>query len=55
MEHIVTVDQGRYDELVRKEAMLETIETLHARMTNYVFHDAVGFLFKASAEVNADE
>lgn len=43
----VTVDQARYDELVRKEAMLDAIVKLHGRMSDYVFRDAVGFLLKS--------
>ena len=43
----VEVDIDRYDELLHKEAMLKNIERLYNSMTNYVFHDAVGFLFKA--------
>ena len=50
---VVTVKQERYDELLHKEALLNTIENLHGRMTNYVFHDAVGYLFKT--EVEADD
>ena len=43
----VTVDQARYDELVRKEAMLDAIVKLHGKMSDYVFRDAVGFLLKS--------
>ena len=43
----VTVDQARYDELVRKEAMLEAIVKLHGKLSDYVFRDAVGFLLKS--------
>ena len=52
----IVVTRSRYDELLRKEAMLETIETLHGRMTEYVFRDAVGYLLKpAPAEEKVDE
>lgn len=51
----VEVRQDRYDELVRKEALLETIQKLHKNMTDYGFHDAVGYLFKAVKKENADE
>ena len=51
----VIVKQDRYDELLHKEAMLETIEKLHGRMSDYVFRDAVGYLFKALTEEKADE
>lgn len=43
----VTVDQARYDELVRKEAMLDAIVKLHGKLSDYVFRDAVGFLLKS--------
>lgn len=52
----VEVDQTRYDELLHKEALLETIERLHDRMTDYAFRDAVGhLLYSASVEGKADE
>ena len=52
----IVVTRNRYDELLRKEAMLETIEKLHGRMTEYVFRDAVGYLLKpAPAEEKVDE
>ena len=52
----IVVGRNRYDELLRKEAMLETIEKLHGRMTEYVFRDAVGYLLKpAPAEGKEDE
>ena len=44
MVDIVPVSQSRYDELLRKEALLDTIEKLHGRMTEFVFRDAVGYL-----------
>ena len=44
----VEVRQERYDELLRKEALLETIEKLHGRMSDYVFRDAVGYLFNSA-------
>jgi hypothetical protein len=53
---IVEVNQIRYDELLHKEALLETIEKLYDRTTDYVFRDAVGHLFHATApEGKADE
>ena len=45
-EFWIEVNQARYDELLRKEALLDTVEKLHGRMTEYVFHDAIGHLFK---------
>jgi hypothetical protein len=45
----VEVDQGRYDELLHKEALLEAIVNLHGRMSDYVFRDAVGYLLKSDA------
>ena len=50
----IVVGRNRYDELLRKEAMLETIEKLHGRMTEYVFRDAVGYLLKP-AIIESDE
>lgn len=44
----VEVRQDRYDELLHKEALLENIEKLHGRMSDYVFRDAVGFLLKTA-------
>lgn len=52
----VIVERDRYDELLRKEALLDTIVKLHGRMTEYVFRDAVGYLLKpAPAEGKEDE
>ena len=48
----VVVAQSRYDELLHKEALLETIEKLHGRLSDFVFKDAVGHLFNAVAEKN---
>lgn len=44
----VEVRQDRYDELLHKEAMLDNIEKLHGKMSDYVFRDAVGFLLKTA-------
>jgi hypothetical protein len=57
---VMTVSQTRYDELVRKEAMLDNIKLLHGKTTGYAFHDVVGYLFNSEVEfkpktVNADE
>ncbi len=52
-EFWIEVNQARYDELLRKEALLDTIEKLHGRMTEYVFRDAVGYLLQSSG--NNDE
>lgn len=49
----IGVQQDRYDELLRKEAMLEAIVKLHGRMSDYVFRDAVGYLLRTEAK--ADE
>lgn len=52
----VEVNQERYDELLHKEALLETIEKLYDRTSDFVFRDAVGHLFHTVAvEVKADE
>lgn len=44
----VEVRQDRYDELLHKEAMLENIQKLHGKLSDYVFRDAVGFLLKTA-------
>ena len=56
----VEVSQARYDELLRKEAMLGTIKTLHGKVSDYAFRDVVGYLFNSEVEfppktVKADE
>ena len=48
---VVPVSQTRYDELLRKEALLDTIEKLHGRMTEYVFRDAVGYLLNTDGQI----
>ena len=53
MKVFVTVDQERYDELVRKETVLTAIESIHKRTSGYSFHEVVGFLLKK--EVKTDE
>lgn len=50
----VYVKQERYDELLRKEALLESIEKLHGKMSDYAFRDAVGHLFNTK-KVKDDE
>ena len=50
----VTVRQDRYEELLHKEAMLDSIVKLHSKMSDYVFRDAVGYLFGVE-KVKADE
>ena len=51
----VEVDLYRYDELLHKEALLDSVKKLHDRMSDYAFRDAVGHLLKTEAEVNTDE
>ena len=46
---MVEMRQERYDELLRKEAMLDTIVKLHKKTTGYGFHDVVGYLLDVSA------
>ena len=46
----VEVTQRRYDELLRKESMLDTIKKLHGKTSDYVFRDVVGFLFSSDVE-----
>jgi hypothetical protein len=50
----VVVDRERYDELLRKETLLDSIVKLHERMSDYVFRDAVGYLLD-HPKVAADE
>lgn len=50
----VIVKQDRYDELLHKEALLDTIKALHGRMTDYAFRDAVGYMFKTATEEKTD-
>lgn len=50
----VEVDMERYDELLHKEALLDSITKLYGRMSDYVFRDAVGHLLKTETE-KADE
>ncbi len=49
----VEVNQERYDELLHKEAMLDSIKKLYDRISDYAFRDAIGHLLKT--EVKADE
>ena len=54
--HYVEVRQDRYDELLHKEALLENIQKLHGKLSDYVFRDAVGYLLKpAPVEGKVDE
>ena len=46
----VEVDQDRYDELLHKEAMLDTIAKIHGRTSGFSFHDVVGHLISANSE-----
>lgn len=48
----VEVDQARYDELLHKEALLEAIEKLYDRTSDFVFRDAIGHLLKTAAVKN---
>ena len=51
----VSVHQDRYDELLRKEAMLDNILRLHKKTTGFSFHDVVGYLIDVVNEVKADD
>ena len=48
----VIVKQERYDELLHKEALLETIKKICDRMSDYAVRDAIVHLLKT--EVKAD-
>ena len=52
---IIEVNQKRYDELLQKEAMLETILKLHKRTTGYSFHDVVGYLITVAESVTDEQ
>lgn len=54
-EYTVEVFLERYDELIRKEALLDSIKTLYSRMTDYAFRDAVGHLLKSAPMEKIDE
>ena len=50
------VGRERYDDLIRKEALLEYIERLYDRTSDFVFRDAVGHLLHtAPVERKSDE
>ena len=52
----VIVERERYDELLRKEALLDTVERLSSNMSEYTFRDAIRFILKyEKMAVNADE
>ena len=51
----VELERERYDELVRKEMLLENIERLRRSTSGYSFHEVVGYLLKTEAEVKVDE
>ena len=54
--YVVMVERDRYDELLRKEAMLDTVERLSSNMSEYTFRDAIRFILKyEKMAVNADE
>lgn len=46
----VPIKLTRYEDLVRKEALLETIIKAHGMTTGYAFHDVVGYLIKSDKE-----
>ena len=51
----IIIARSRYDELLHKEALLENIETLHKRMSDYAFRDVIGHLLKTEKAVKSDE
>ena len=53
-ERIVSIRVDRYDGLLRKEALLETIEKLHGKTSEYLFRDVVGYLLQ-SAVMNHEQ
>ena len=52
----VELERERYDELVRKEALLDTVKKLCYRMSDYAVRDAIIHLLKTEQnKVKADE
>lgn len=47
---MIQIENKRYDELLRKEAMLDTIKRLHGKTSDYLFRDVVGYLFNSDVE-----
>lgn len=47
---MIQIENKRYDELLRKEAMLDTIKKLHGKTSDYLFRDVVGYLFNSDVE-----
>ena len=47
---VIGVQQDRYDELIRKEALLDTIKRLHGKSSSLSFHDVVGHLLKTEGK-----
>ena len=48
----IGVQQARYDELIRKEALLDTIKRLHGKSSSLSFHDVVGHLLKTEGKTH---
>ena len=48
----VEVNQTRYDELLHKEALLDSVKKLHDRMSDYAFRDAIGHLLKTEEKID---
>ncbi len=48
----VRVEQERYDELLRKEALLDVVVRIHKQTTGFSFHDVVGHLFREQVREN---
>ena len=51
----VIVKQDRYDELLHKEALLDSIKKLCDRLSDYAVRDAIVHLLKTEAEVKTNE
>ena len=52
----IEVNQERYDDLLHKEALLDSIKKLYDCTSDYVFRDALGHMLKTEQQkVSADE
>ena len=49
---IVCVEQDRYDELLHKEAMFDSIARIHKQTTGFSFHDIIGHLLREQVREN---
>lgn len=48
----VRVEQERYDELLRKEALFDSVVRIHKQTTSFSFHDIIGHLIREQVREN---